>query len=85
MYEGGGEVRESKNCHYRFSIHEENIGFLTDDGIEIFLPGTRFQKALTCGHTEFPVESDSVLCPSLIERRRDSRLPKSLYVNLMNL
>ena len=77
-------MRESKNCHYRFSIHEDTIGFLTDDGIEIFSPGARFQKALTCGHPEFPVEADALIFQSLKEKRQDCRTPRSLYVNLIN-
>lgn len=77
-------MRESKNCHHRFSIHEENLGFLTDDGVDVFVAGARFQKTISCGHMETPCENNDVLVASLVEKRNESPTPKSLYLNLIN-
>lgn len=78
-------MRESKNCHHRFSVHEENMGFLTDDGVDVFIAGARFQKSISCGHMEIPVETHDVILASLIEKRSELPTPKTLYLNLMNL
>jgi hypothetical protein len=78
-------MRESKNCHHRFSVHEENLGFLTDDGVDVFVAGARFQKTISCGHMETPHENNDVLVASLVEKRHESTTPKSLYLNLINL
>ncbi|WP_121612200.1 hypothetical protein [Mesobacillus foraminis] len=78
-------MRESKNCHHRFSVHEENIGFQSDDGVDVFLSGSRFQKSISCGHMEFPGDSNDYILTSLIEKKNESRTPKSLYLNLVNL
>lgn len=29
-------MSESRNCHHRFSLHAETIGFTTNDGLDIF-------------------------------------------------
>ncbi|MBM4761964.1 hypothetical protein [Bacillus sp. B15-48] len=78
-------MRESKNCYHRFSVHKENIGFLTDDGIDLFIAGARFQKNNSGGHMEFPIVNDEIISTSLIERRNELQTPKSLYFNLMIL
>jgi hypothetical protein len=78
------EMRESKNCHRRFSVLEENVGFLTDDGVDVFIAGARFQKTISCGHMEFPAENHDIILASLIEKRSEPPTPKTLYINLMN-
>ena len=78
-------MRESKNCHHRFSIHGEDLGFLNDDGINVFVAGARFQKTISCGHMEFPVENNEVIVSSLIESRSRSQTPKSLSFHLINV
>ncbi|MCM3588078.1 hypothetical protein M3182_20450 [Mesobacillus maritimus] len=77
-------MRESKNCHHRFAVHEENLGFLTDDGIEVFIAGARFQKTISCGHKETTTDMDEILTGSLLERRNEPSAPKNLYLNLIN-
>ncbi|SEN58092.1 hypothetical protein SAMN05192533_11597 [Mesobacillus persicus] len=77
-------MRESKNCHHRFSVHEENLGFMTDDGVNVFVAGARFQKTISCGHMEAPSEHMDVMIASLVEKRNESQTPKSLYLNLIN-
>ncbi|MBY0096762.1 hypothetical protein [Mesobacillus maritimus] len=77
-------MRESKNCHHRFSVHEENLSFLTDDGVDVFVAGARFQKTISCGHMETPYENNDMLVSCLIEKRNESTTPKSLYLNLIN-
>ncbi|MBT2695499.1 hypothetical protein [Bacillus sp. ISL-55] len=78
-------MRESKNCHHRFSMHEENAGFRTNDGVDIFTAGARFQKCITCGHIELPVEQSEMIEPSQIEKRNNLFAPKNMYATLMSL
>lgn len=78
-------MRESKNCHHRFSTHEENVGFPTNDGIDVFISGARFQKYITCDHIELPVEPADLIETCQIEKRNNQFAPKSLYVTLMAL
>lgn len=78
-------MRESKNCHHRFSLHEENVGFTTNDGIDVFIAGARFQKCITCGHMELPVEQNELIEASQNEKRNNLFAPKNLYVTMMNL
>lgn len=78
-------MRESKNCHHRFSVYEEDLGFLTDDGVNVFVAGARFQKSISCGHMEFPVEKNDVISATLIEKRNEPQTPKGLYLHLINL
>lgn len=77
-------MRESKNCHHRFSVHEENLGFQSDDGVDVFVAGARFQKTISCGHMEFPSEPNDLILASLIEKRNESPTPKSIYLNMVN-
>ncbi|WP_210365147.1 hypothetical protein [Bacillus sp. REN3] len=78
-------MRNSKSCHHRFSAHEENVGFPTNDGIDVFVSGARFQKHITCDHIDLPVEPAELIETSQIEKRNNQFAPKNLYETLMNL
>jgi hypothetical protein len=78
-------MSDSKNCHHRFSLHEENVGFTTNDGVDVFNAGTRFQKCITCGHMELPVEASDMIEATQIEKRNNLFAPKNMYVTLMSL
>lgn len=78
-------MRESKNCHHRFSLHEESVGFTTNDGVDIFTAGSRFQKCITCGHIEMPVEHSEMIEPSQIEKRNNLFAPKNMFATMMSL
>lgn len=78
-------MRESKNCHHRFAIHEEIVAFMTDDGINLFGSGARFQKSISCGHTEFPVETDEMIEAVLTEKRNHPNSPKNIHLKLINI
>lgn len=78
-------MRESKNCHHHFSFHEENVGFTTNDGVDLFNSGSRFQKTITCGHIELPVDHNEMIEASQIEKRNNIFSPKNMYVTLMSL
>ncbi|CAM3739200.1 hypothetical protein [Mesobacillus zeae] len=78
-------MRESKNCYHRFSVHEENLGFITNDGIDLFVAGSRFQKCISCGHMEFMVETSELIEEALNEKRNEPQTPKNLYYNLIHL
>ncbi|PLR98807.1 hypothetical protein [Bacillus sp. T33-2] len=78
-------MRESKNCHHRFSAHEENVGFISDDGVDVFVAGARFQKCISCGHMEFPTDSNEIIEVSLTEKRNQYQIPKNLYINSIHL
>lgn len=78
-------MRESKNCYHRFSLHDENVGFKTNDGVDVFISGARFQNCITSGHMELPVEQNEMVEASQIEKRNNLFAPKNLYVTLMSL
>lgn len=78
-------MSESKVCHHRFSLHEENVGFTLNDGVDVFTSGTRFQKCITCGHMELPVDSGDLIEATQIEKRNNLFAPKNMYVALMSL
>jgi hypothetical protein len=78
-------MSETKNCYHRFSLHEENVGFTTNDGVDLFNAGTRFQKCITCGHTELPVETSDMIEANQIEKRNNLFSQKNMYVTLMSL
>ena len=78
-------MSESKNCHHRFSLREENVGFTLNDGVDVFNAGARFQKCITCGHMEFPVDSGDMIETTQIEKRNNLFTPKNMYVTLMSL
>lgn len=78
-------MSESKNCHHRFSLHEEHVGFTTNDGVDIFTSGSRFQKHITCGHIELPVEHCELIESTQIEKRNNLFAPKNMYATLMSL
>lgn len=82
---GGGSMSQLKNGYHRFSLHEENVGFTTNDGVNIFIAGTRFQKCITGGHTELPVDSSEMIEANQIEKRNNLFAPKNMYITLMNL
>lgn len=78
-------MSESKKGYHRLSLYEENVGFTTNDGVDIFNAGTRFQKSITCVHTELPVDSSELIAANQIEKRNNLFAPKNMYVTLMNL
>lgn len=82
---GGWNMSESKTCHHRFSMHEEGVGFTNNDGVDIFNAGSRFQKSITCGHIELPVEHNDMIEANQIEKRNNLFAPKNMYVTMMNL
>lgn len=82
---GGGSMSESRNCHHRFSLHAETIGFTTNDGLDVFNAGTRFQKSITYSHMELPVDTNELIEATQIEKRNNLFAPKNMFVTLMSL
>jgi len=78
-------MSESKTCHHRFSLHEESVGFTNNDGVNKFNAGSRFQKAITCGHFELPVEHNEMIEVNQSEKRNNLFAPKNMYIAMMNL
>jgi hypothetical protein len=75
---------EMKNCQHLFSDCNENYAFTTDDGIEVFVSGAAYQTCMSCGHTEFPLETKELIESSLKEIRISKSTPQ-LYINLVDL
>ncbi|UQD52094.1 hypothetical protein C0971_08770 [Bacillus methanolicus] len=75
---------EVKNCQHLFFDSNENYVFTTDDGIEVFVTGAAYQKCMSCGHAEFPLETKELIQSSLKEKRI-SKTNQQLYINLMVL
>ncbi|EIJ78176.1 hypothetical protein PB1_11469 [Bacillus methanolicus PB1] len=75
---------EVKNCKHLFSNSNENYVFTTDDGIEVFVTGAAYQKCMSCGHAEFPLETKELIESSLKEKRI-SKSNQQLYINLIDL
>ncbi|MFE8699523.1 hypothetical protein ACFYKX_02675 [Cytobacillus sp. FJAT-54145] len=77
-------MQEHSRCHHRLNS-EENVAFTTEDGIEVYVAGAAFEKCVTCGHVDFPLESKEMIDSSLKEKRSYPNSPRQLYINLMNL
>jgi hypothetical protein len=82
---GGFSMSESKVCNHRFSFHEEHVGFTLNDGVDVFTSGTRFQKCITCGHMEMPVDACDLIEANQNEKRNNLFAPKNMYIALMSL
>ncbi|WP_174733082.1 hypothetical protein [Mesobacillus harenae] len=61
---------ESKNCHQRFTALEEKAAFTSDDGVDIFVLGARFQNNISYGHGDFPVDTQDMIESSLLGRKQ---------------
>ncbi|WP_318508891.1 hypothetical protein [Bacillus sp. T3] len=63
-------MHELKHSSHRFSTYEENVLFLNEDGIDVFLTGARFQHCLSCADLDLQVENKEIIESALSEKRR---------------
>lgn len=63
-------MHELKHSSHRFSNYEENVHFLNEDGIDVFLTGARFQHCLSCTELEFQLETKEMIESALSEKRK---------------
>lgn len=62
-------MHELRHSSHRFSNNEENIAFLNEDGIDVFLSGERFQHCLLTGETKLQIETMEIVGMTLHEKR----------------
>lgn len=67
---GSKVMHELKHSSHRFSNYEVNVAFPSEDGIDVFLTGARFQQCLWCGESELPMETKEIIESSLAEKRK---------------
>ncbi|WP_026584800.1 hypothetical protein [Bacillus sp. J33] len=76
-------MQEHSHCHHRFEEFGGPAVFQTEDGIEVNVSCTGFQKCTSCGHIDFPVDTREAIESSLKENRKKPAAAKQIYINLV--
>ena len=75
--EGKKTMSENKHCSHRFSVYEVSVSFTNEDGIDVFLAGTRFLESMRGGQLDIQNNDRDVFQSSLIDKRKH---PQSIRV-----
>ncbi|MFB6467142.1 hypothetical protein ACE38V_09975 [Cytobacillus sp. Hz8] len=78
-------MQEIMSCHHRFSTYDNNFAYTTEDGIEVYVVESDWQKCSTCGHVDFPISSMETTKINLQEKRNYPHSPKENYVHIIDL
>ncbi|WP_147534866.1 hypothetical protein [Bacillus marasmi] len=62
-------MHEPRQSSHRFSIFEENLACLNEDGIDVFLTGERFQHYLSIAESKLQTESMEIVGMKFNEKR----------------
>jgi hypothetical protein len=70
-------MSECKHCSHRFLVYDISISFQNQDGVDVFLAGTRFIDNTVGGQLDIQNHNRDVIQTALIEKRKH---PQSLLM-----